>query len=207
MASRNQRVPSSSSNWRSRPTKRRKPTPRRWGRTRSSSATRRQRSFSTNSMSKRPQTLRALRAYGARSTSGGLRCQADRRRSKKARSRRGDWRLRARFPDQARLLQRNESRLSFRPRASLSSGDDRLADNVFADRVQHMVVKITDNRLATLGSQKVDPTKKRATARRGAPLDRRDESRISDCARRPVGRGPHEADARQCTGTMDGSDY
>ena len=42
-------------------------------------------------------------------------------------------------------------------RASLSSGDDRIADNVFADRVRKIVVKIVDERLATLASQKVDP--------------------------------------------------
>ena len=49
----------------------------------------------------------------------------------------------------------------FNLRASLSSGDDRIADNVFADRVRKMVVEITDERLATLGSQKVDPAETR----------------------------------------------
>jgi hypothetical protein len=46
-------------------------------------------------------------------------------------------------------------------RASLSSGDDRLADNVFADRVRRMVLKITDDQLATLGSRQVDPAEAR----------------------------------------------
>jgi hypothetical protein len=46
-------------------------------------------------------------------------------------------------------------------RASLSSGDDRIADNVLADRVRKMVVKIVDERLATLESQKVDPAEPR----------------------------------------------
>jgi hypothetical protein len=46
-------------------------------------------------------------------------------------------------------------------RASLSSGDDRIADNVLADRVRKMVVKIVDERLATLESQKVDPAEAR----------------------------------------------
>ena len=49
----------------------------------------------------------------------------------------------------------------FNLRASLSSGDDRIADNVFADRVREMVVKIVDERLATLGAQKVDPAEAR----------------------------------------------
>lgn len=49
----------------------------------------------------------------------------------------------------------------FNLRASLSSGDDRIADNVFANRVRKMVVEITDQRLATLGSQKVDPAETR----------------------------------------------
>jgi hypothetical protein len=49
----------------------------------------------------------------------------------------------------------------FNLRASLSSGDDRIADNVFADRVRRMVVKITDERLATLDSQKADPAEAR----------------------------------------------
>ena len=49
----------------------------------------------------------------------------------------------------------------FNLRASLSSGDDRIADNVFADRVRKMVVRIVDERLATLGSQKVDPAEAR----------------------------------------------
>jgi hypothetical protein len=49
----------------------------------------------------------------------------------------------------------------FNLRASLSSGDDRIADNVFADRARRMVVEITDERLATLGSQKVDPAETR----------------------------------------------
>jgi hypothetical protein len=49
----------------------------------------------------------------------------------------------------------------FNLRASLSSGDDRIADNVFANRVRKMVVEITDERLATLGSQKVDPAETR----------------------------------------------
>ena len=41
----------------------------------------------------------------------------------------------------------------FNLRASLSSGDDRIADNVFADRVRRMVVKITADRLAALGAE------------------------------------------------------
>ena len=49
----------------------------------------------------------------------------------------------------------------FNLRASLSSGDDRIADNVFADRVRRMVVEITDERLATLESQKADPAETR----------------------------------------------
>ena len=49
----------------------------------------------------------------------------------------------------------------FNLRASLSSGDDRIADNVFADRVRRMVVKITDERLATVDSQKADPAEAR----------------------------------------------
>ena len=49
-------------------------------------------------------------------------------------------------------------------RASLSSGDDRIADNVSADRVRKMVVRIVDERLATLEAQKVDPAE-------GRPLD------------------------------------
>jgi hypothetical protein len=46
-------------------------------------------------------------------------------------------------------------------RASLSSGDDRIADNVLADRIRKKVVRIVDERLATLGSQKVDPAEAR----------------------------------------------
>jgi hypothetical protein len=46
-------------------------------------------------------------------------------------------------------------------RASLSSGDDRIADNVSADRVRKMVVRIVDQRLATLEAQKVDPAEAR----------------------------------------------
>ena len=42
----------------------------------------------------------------------------------------------------------------FNLRASLSSGDDRIADNVFADRVRRMVVKITADRLAALGAER-----------------------------------------------------
>jgi hypothetical protein len=38
----------------------------------------------------------------------------------------------------------------FNLRASLSSGNDRIADNVFADRVRRMVVKITSDRLKAL---------------------------------------------------------
>jgi tetratricopeptide repeat protein len=49
----------------------------------------------------------------------------------------------------------------FNLRASLSSGDDRIADNVFANRVRKMVVRIIDERLAALGSQKVDPAEAR----------------------------------------------
>jgi hypothetical protein len=41
----------------------------------------------------------------------------------------------------------------FNLRASLSSDDDRIADNVFADRVRRMVVKITADRLAALGAE------------------------------------------------------
>jgi hypothetical protein len=45
----------------------------------------------------------------------------------------------------------------FNLRASLSSGDDRIADNVFAARVRRMVVKITEDRLALLDAQRPPP--------------------------------------------------
>jgi len=41
----------------------------------------------------------------------------------------------------------------FNLRASLSSGNDRIADDVFADRVRRMVLKITADRLAALGAE------------------------------------------------------
>ena len=45
----------------------------------------------------------------------------------------------------------------FNLRASLSSGDDRIADNVFATRVRRMVVKIAEDRLALLDAQRPPP--------------------------------------------------
>ena len=45
----------------------------------------------------------------------------------------------------------------FNLRAAMSTGDDRIADNVLADRVRKMVVTIADQKLATLDSQKIDP--------------------------------------------------
>ena len=45
----------------------------------------------------------------------------------------------------------------FNLRASLSSGDDKIADNVFADRVRRMVVKIAEERLAVLDTQHPPP--------------------------------------------------
>ncbi len=41
----------------------------------------------------------------------------------------------------------------FNLRASMSSGDDKIADNVFAGRVRRMVVKIAETRLAVLDAQ------------------------------------------------------
>jgi hypothetical protein len=52
----------------------------------------------------------------------------------------------------------------FNLRASLSSGDDRIADNVFADRVRRSVVNITDERLAKLRAQRVHPDETRPLA-------------------------------------------
>jgi hypothetical protein len=52
----------------------------------------------------------------------------------------------------------------FNLRASLSSGDDKIADNVFADRVRRMVVKIAQDRLAVLDAQQPPPDSAEAGA-------------------------------------------
>ena len=56
----------------------------------------------------------------------------------------------------------------FNLRASLSSGNDRIADNVFADRVRRMVVKITADRLKLRSSPSSSPQTSWLTLAAGA---------------------------------------
>ena len=70
---------------------------------------------------------------------------------------------RTRVHDQTRLLQRGGPRYLFNLRASLSSGDDRIAEYVFADRVRRMVVKITADRRARRSAPSNSPQVTRPT--------------------------------------------
>ena len=91
----------------------------------------------------------------------------------------------------------------FNLRASLSSGDDRIADNVFADR-RPQDGRENHRRKAGHAGLAEGRSGRSASARRGALLDRRDEGRVADRARRSLRPGPHARGVGQRARRLDG---